>query len=352
LISNRANLSGKRVVTRKSTAYVGCLFALATVVLGSPPVILSLSRNGALAWTSSYTNGITIIQTSSNLPASSWSPYYYDIATNGGRVTQLPGLNPPKSFYRLAIQTNPPDPGLVLHLPFDNTFTNGVVLDVSGHGANAYNLNLTNQVIATNGKLGQGGYWGQSYPMGDFSLGPYLAITNYSSFEFLTNGTVSVWAWPNSYSGQTTALIDAGYPGMNNSWSLRRYYNIPFEFTIWTNGSANDTHLLYFPSDIVGYPNYATADWHHYCVTWQGNGPAIAYYDGAPVATNTLPVPYLQVGSLGHWVAIGCWTHNNTDLPDGTGPNNGWMGGKMDDIRIYKRALSPTEVQDLHAAAP
>jgi hypothetical protein len=323
---------------------------LTRIALGGTPNILSLKPNGALTWTSSNTNGIVVIQTSPNLATNTWNPYFYDLATNGAHVTQMPAFQSTSGFYRLTIQTNVPDPSLVLYLPFDNNFANdGTVLDVSGHGAHAYNLNTTNPVVPAAGKVGQGGFWGHSYPMGDYSLGPYLAITDYSSFEVLTNGTVGVWAWPNNSSGQTTALVDAGYPTLTNSWSFRRYYDTRFEFTIWANGSSTDTHLLFFPNNIIGYPtNYGTADWHHYCVTWQGSGPAIAYYDGAPIATNTLPVPYLQVGSYFYWVAIGCWHHNNPDRPDGTGPNNGWMGGLMDDVRIYNRALSAAEIQALY----
>jgi hypothetical protein len=241
--------------------------------------------------------------------------------------------------------------GLVLHLDFDAGFTNGIVADTSGHGNDALNPNLTNPVVVATGKFGNGGFWGRAYPMGEYSLGPYLAVTNFNGFDVLTNGTVGVWAWCDTNSYQTTALIDAGYPGMTNSWSLRRYYNTRFELAVFcTNGSGQDADLLYFPEEIVGYPNYSTANWHHYCVTWQGNGPAVAYYDGVVCSTNILNVPYLKVGSYQHWLGIGCWHHNNSDRPDGTGPNNGWMGGRMDDIRIYNRALSAAEIQGLYAS--
>src|ERR1035438_3296051 len=193
-------MSSRRIL---SIPYGLILVKLATIALGAPPVILSLTPSGAMAWTGDYTNRIAEVQQSTNLQMGSWEPYYYDIVTNTLQATQLPGSSSPHAFYRLAVQTNVPDPSLVMRLSFENDFSLGRVLDVSGHGADAYNLNLTNPVVPANGKFGQGGYWGTWYPMGEYSLGPYLAVTNYSSFEFLTNGTVGVWAWPNSYSGQT-----------------------------------------------------------------------------------------------------------------------------------------------------
>jgi hypothetical protein len=345
---------------------------LRQVGLAGPPVILSLPTNGALAWTSRYTAGIAIIEKSSGLQPPSWSPFFYDLATNNVRVTQLPGLPAGTGFYRLAIQTNVPDPSLVMRLTFDNDFSNGMVLDVSGHNNHGVRYSVTNWPSVTTGPDGsQAAYYrkpdlvlqGTEY----HTYGDYLAVTNWNGIDFLTNGTISVWAWFDTNSYASTLLLGAGYnvpsAGDGNaatySWDFGREYTENVRFYI--NMPSSTVAKVYFPDDTVwgtgGLSTYATTNWNMYTVTWNAaSNQIIGYYDGQPIGTNTLDAPFLRIYSPHHWMGVGCSHHEGTPqmdygLPGGDMyPNNGWMGGKLDDIRIYNRALSASEVSTIYTA--
>ncbi len=168
----------------KRSAVIVFSFVLAFVpgaVRAGPPSILSLQTNGVLTWINGMTNRIAVIQRNTNLNAGAWSPFYYD---SGGysrtsfypspyyqdvvmpslRTTPLPLPIGPSGFLRLGIQTNPPDPTLLMHLSFDNDFTNtGVVLDISGHGNDGLRYGRpgypTNWPSATIGPDGSRGLW-------------------------------------------------------------------------------------------------------------------------------------------------------------------------------------------------
>ncbi len=74
------------------------------------------------------------------------------------------------------------------------------------------------------------------------------------------------------------------------------------------------------------------AAWHHYLVTKMGSTYTL-FLDGAPAATDQ---GASQLPS------------NTAPLTIGQAENGGWVKGQIDDVRIYNRALSPTEVKTLY----
>ncbi len=330
---------------------VGAAFVCQQAVLGGSPTILSLQPNGALAWTSNYSNNIAVIEASSNLQPAAWTPYFYDLASNSAQVTHMPPLTGTTGFYRLGIRTNIPDPSLVLRLTFDNDFTNsGVILDVSGYGNHAIRYSLTNWPGVTNGPDGHqaarfhrvGTFEGG----GDYAGVPY---TTNSPFYSLTNGTVMAWAHYTTNSYGASTIVDASsYSYFPGSWFLGRNYSYGTRFMVYDT-NQNAYYGAVYPDDST--PNFATDGWHHYAVTWNGTN-FFGYYDGALVSTSSQAgFPALVAG--GHpwsrWLAIGCQTHDGTPAIDGDGyPNNAWMDGEIDEVRIYNRALGAGEISTLY----
>jgi hypothetical protein len=106
--------------------------------------------------------------------------------------------------------------------------------------------------------------------------------------------------------------------------------------------------------NIVRWPSYGavTTTFHLYTLTVDcPNNVVIAYADGAPCQTNTINLPWLHVYGHKdqHWLCIGALAHDGTpQWGDDKYPNAGYMSGKMDDIRIYNRTLSPGEVRNLY----
>jgi hypothetical protein len=97
-------------------------------------LVTDLSKSRFLTWTNLQPGNLVIIERSTNLVASGWRPYFYGDGAQGFHGTQLPFSAEPIEFYRTVMQTNVPDPSLILSLSFDNDISTGVVLDVSGHG--------------------------------------------------------------------------------------------------------------------------------------------------------------------------------------------------------------------------
>ena len=292
-------------------------------------------------------------------------------ATNmPGLLTDLSGVTLPASgpwtigAYEAA--------GLLVWLQFTNDFTTGTVNDSSGNTNHGIRYSATNWPYATNGpRTGiAGAHWSNRRPHPViYDLGDYIAITNQGSGLFypMTNGTAAVWAYANSNSVGNSYLIGADGTGQGvetNVWAIYRDGEM-FRFRVSRWNVDHMTHyiILTFPDDTIGHGSGAEAftmtNWAHFAVTWDCVADtAIAYYNGSPVQTNMLSVPYLQCNTnmeFGDipWISIGCNTHDGTpvvdDLDGGSVgyPNNGFFAGHMADVRIYNRALTPTEVLDV-----
>ena len=340
-----------------------------SVVSGGPPAIVSLQKDGTLTWTNNITNGIAIIQRTTNLHSGAWSPFYYDsggysrtsfypypyyvdVATPPVRTTLLPPSSAPSAFFRLVIQTNPPDPSLLMHLSFDNDFTNtGVVLDVSGHGNHGMRYGRpgypTNWPSATIGPDGSQAAEFHFYVdgWGDYGRsGDYIGIPTLSDFTNMSQATMVFWChyYFNPAGGcdcNATPLQAGMGPG---SWTIGRYYDsrTTCEVAGWT--------VLTFPDNA---PNNDTGGWHHYAVTFD-HGAMIGYFDGTNCSSGVAPILALSVG--GEYLSIAGWTFNESPWMDNSvpskHPNNAWINGAVDDVRIYNRTLTPAEMLSLYAS--
>jgi hypothetical protein len=250
------------------------------------------------------------------------------------------------------------DPALVLRFDFDEDFSNGRIFDVSGNGNHGWRMDPTNWITGTSGVFGSSAanfaYVGQftnNPPNAPYSQ--YIAVTNCAGFSYLTNGTLSMWAKIDANGDLVMELMDTGSAGVSNTWTLGRDSTFDFTFTTYSDGSSRE--VLLFPVDVVQYggsnPDLSTTQFHLYSVTIDCPGnQAIAYYDGQPYMTNTIGLPWLRVNG---WLCVGAMQHGGTpQWGDDLYPNAGFFVGKMDDIRIYNRTLSATEVQDLYTGTP
>ena len=225
--------------------------------------------------------------------------------------------------------------GLVGYWTFDGPTISGTTVDdLSGQGNNGTN----NGATPTIGKIGQAlSFNGSS---------SYVDIPNASSLE-PTAVTVSAWVDPSSNvplatcGGNSTAEIQyilfkrntltSGFEG----YFLDAYPSgsqIFYGFGLTSSGGV---------SDEVDSSPYNINQWHHLVGVFQQ--PNLSFYiDGVLVntVTHNYPVDY---GT--HDVFI-----DRSGECGGAGYANwdGYFGGKIDDVRIYNRALSASEVQDLY----
>lgn len=247
------------------------------------------------------------------------------------------------------------DSSLKLWLSFNNWGGGTNMLDDSGFTNNGIlYASSTNWPTATNGPLGNAaafsrGPWTWPGPPAEPAGSvQYIAVTNMYSITNLTNGTVAAWAWYGDNSINTSSIFDTGYYDQEDSWQLGRQFWDSTQFSVWTN------QVLYaaavFPDGSGSGNHLNTTNWNHYCVTWNGTN-FIGYFNGAAFSTNgQAGIPSLKIGTPS-WLAIGTWKHQNgpdLDPARQQPPNCCWYGGQLDDLRIYNRALSATEVASLY----
>jgi hypothetical protein len=252
--------------------------------------------------------------------------------------------------------------GLVLYLSFDSTnwVNTGVVPDLSGHGNNGIGFSLTNMPSAASGVGGSyGSYWQGAFgdnpftPGQGYSQGDYLGVTNLNGFEYLTNATMSVWAWFGTNASYDCRFMDCLWH-IDKTWAFGRLYNENVSFEVYYDSLDDWPDIISFPDDRVNGTE-ATAGWKLYTVTVDcPNNQIVGYTNGVPFQTNTIDQPYLfvpydpyypPVHSAYRWLAIGCMNHYGTPQWDLDGlPNAGWFAGQMDEVRIYNRTLSASEI--------
>ena len=265
------------------------------------------------------------------------------------------------------------DPSLVLRFDFDEDFSVGRVLDVTGNGHDAIQFDSTNNITQADGVFGtKAGQWTYSFTQSDgsghtYPASQYLAVTNVYGIQYLTNATISLWAQFDANNDNEMKLLGAAYDPVyasggqaqaTNCWFLGRHDTPGLALVVYAASGAED--VVYWPWDVVAWggsnPDWSTTEFHLYTATIDcPNNVAVAYYDGMPFVTNSIGVPWLRIYGTQNlpWLAIGTASQDGTpQWGDDMYPNSMYFVGKMDDIRMYNRTLSATEVQGLYTGTP
>lgn len=280
--------------------------------------------------------------------------------------------------------------GPLLHLNFEDDFVlNGFAADSSGNNAHMLRYGwaanpATNFPTIGAGKVGSRSasflpyYDSHPYTNPEFNDGQYGAITNVGRLTSLTQATFAAWVkfTPISVSNpddrtknHNATILNAGYDPQG-AWHWGRYYSSTHgepQFNIQTNtgGGGGSTARIKWPQEPPRFW-YTNHTWKHLAVTVDCSTPTNLlvklYTDGVNVVSQTLSlqpanaVPALRINDApgsgwGDWIAVGCWTHNgNPELGVNTVPNNGWLNGGLDDVRIYNRVLSDAEISAIYSA--
>jgi len=226
------------------------------------------------------------------------------------------GLGLAVNGYSQSFLTN----GLVAYYPF-----NGNANDASGHGNNGtvYNATLTTD------------RFGSPASAYDFNgTNAYIDIPQNSVLNSLTtNFTLSVWIWQMVAPADGYRIIDKETAGEGDGWSLD---------TSDCSGLAGGGHRVRLQTgndgnscSVPGTTYYSLMQWHHVVATASGTNGNV-YLDGnldgsgdvGNIPLNTLDV-YIGLAHPGRGSGF-------------------WFNGRIDDIRIYNRTLSPAEVQQLY----
>lgn len=218
------------------------------------------------------------------------------------------------------VRRNVSDSGLVGRWAFDEG-TSTIAHDFSG---NSYNGTLVNSPVWSTGKGGSAILFNGS--------SNYVIANNPVNFN--SNYSVSFWVYLNSIAGYGLFGNAPGNPPL-------------------TGGSGNSNNIYLNPNGTVGYfvfdgvgknltstTTLSAGRWYQVSVTHDtANSIRRLYVNGRLEHQDS----FLNIQSFGKVI----FSFNRSETNYYTGPLS-FINGKMDDVRIYNRALSPTEVNTLY----
>ncbi|QQR77584.1 MAG: fibronectin type III domain-containing protein [Candidatus Moraniibacteriota bacterium] len=275
-----------------ASATTGSAFSYQITASNTPT---SYNATGLPAWASVNTNTGVISGTPSTTGTTNITIRATNAAGTGTATLVLTVTTPP-----------PISQNLLLGLNFDEG-TGTTSSDISGHNHTGTLSNAT----WSSGKTGSGiSFSGNA--------NSYVSIPNESDFDFTNNFTVSLWMKTASFGSAWAALVSKG----DSSWSLTRYASTnTLDFNSFSP-SAND---------LQGTANVANDAWHHVAIVYDGTTKKL-YVDGnidaqasftQTLSTNNFPV---RIGGNAEYTS-------------------GAFNGSVDDVRIYNKALTQTEIQ-------
>lgn len=197
--------------------------------------------------------------------------------------------------------------GLVAHYEFENS--TGAVLDAAGSHDGTISGGVTRDV---QGKIGRAfSFSGSGY----VNVTDHSDITNYSEF------TLSAWIYP-TFLGTYNTVVSKVSPN--------RDFNLKIN-----SGTTEQVHFAHSATyySCSGTSTILTNDWIHVLCTWQNNEWKV-YYNGVLEKTNSYP------GKEPLWTG--------TLMQIGAMSNGERFYGTIDDVRVYNRALTATDVTALY----
>lgn len=244
--------------------------------------------------------------------------------------------------------------GMVGHWTFDGgKVVNGVALDLTANGNNGNLINIATSTFYSIGKIGQGFEFD--------NVNDYVGVLRINNSEM----SVSAWFYKNANNFESNRDPIVGSYYWNADVQLREGFMLSFallastcgsggsagylclEFVgATTNGSTVTTKNSYAPMGLISKNGTSTLEWFHTVATYDSaSGYQRLYVNGVlrdsdlHVAGNTI-VPFTYTTGT-------CYNLNKL-LIGYVCVNAGYWNGKIDDVRIYNRALSAGEVELLY----
>ncbi|MEJ5309992.1 MAG: LamG-like jellyroll fold domain-containing protein [Anaerolineae bacterium] len=155
----------------------------------------------------------------------------------------------------------------------------------------------------------------------------YLVVQDSPGFDFGTGGlTIAMWVKPGSWDGTLLSW--------KNAQDNLRVYLAGRELRVDLQVDGSGGTLTYNGGWV--YPD----EWHHVAVVRDGAGKWTTYVDGAPGGSGTSAADLNQIDSN---TPIWLGAENN-----GSGNPTTPFNGSMDEVYIYRRALTPEEIAALY----
>lgn len=167
------------------------------------------------------------------------------------------------------------------------------------------------------------------------SPGQYIDLGKSSELQFgdSTDFSIAFWFKSDGISGDPSIISNKDWnSGSNTGWILASNS----KNLIWNFKTSESSRLDYHMPEVVDH------NWHHIVVTHDRDGSARFYKDGTLI--HTVDISGMK-GTLdsSYTTKIG---------QDGTGNYGSTLTAKLDELQIYRKALTESEVRSLYDSAP
>ena len=165
----------------------------------------------------------------------------------------------------------------------------------------------------------------------------YIEVTSHSTLQPTNAVTTEVWAYQETWTTTRAGIMDHGEHGTASGYGIQvnRSGDNTLSFAVGLNSGCSQT----VPKAGIS-PTSLSGGWHHFVGTFDGSSVKL-YVDGVLAATQTLTgtctIRYIYSGPLRFGKVV---------RDDGLYNFN----GKIDEARLYNRALSSTEVTTHYGA--
>jgi hypothetical protein len=226
--------------------------------------------------------------------------------------------------------------GLVGYWSF-NEGTSTTATDFSGRGNTGTLTSMASPATATsgwgNGKLGKALAFDGSNDI--------VSVGRFTPLETTSNTSFSLW-----FNARTFQVSGADYTGLL-SYGLNEATSVIYMLGLRYDGSVSNRELVFEVQDAVS--SYKTAvgsivqtdKWYHVVGRYDGSFFK-AYLNGTEVGSVAAPSAPKN-GDASNILVLG------RDLFNGAAAR--YFDGKIDDVRIYNRSLSPTEITTLYQSS-
>jgi len=256
----------------------------------------------------------------------------YNRALTAAQVSALYNSGSSKFGSSNALTAGTLNNGLVGHWTFDGKDTEwrtNTTRDVSGQGNTGTHVGLSTSTTPVAGQFGQAFKFATN-------TANYVQLASTTVTSMNTNLTVSAWVYPTNSDCCQGILQKGSQYGSLSQYRLATGYagsGIAYlRFLIGDGVSSVESNF------VLGAAITALNNWHHAACSTDTT-TMYCYWDGVFVASSSrAAIGPTFTGD--NWFALG--TLN---------PNQFYYGGRVDDVRIYNRALSAIEVQQLYGLA-
>ena len=313
-------------------ADVGGSVALSITSRGGQPLSYQWYYNGGL-----QAGAISRSNVLNNLQLANSGSYLVIISNSFGKATS--------AVARVVVVSDAPGSGainqnLVVHLRFD-----GDNLDTSGRGNHGTAVGAPG---ISPGLIGSGALDFTSAQNG--SSFNYVSLGKPADLNFGDTNDFSVSFWAKAAAG--TWRGDPAFignknwnSGGNNGWIAANNGGGEFQWN-YREAAPNDRKDYDSPS-----PNFGNNNWHHIAMAFVRGGLAYTYVDGVQVDVRSLrngllPPSSIDTSSLGTPLDTNVGQDGTGSYTDGGGV--GITNALIDDVGIWRRALSPQEVVGIY----